>query len=52
MAARTTPWSWYSVPEVLRQKRVRSGLVAEGNLLSESEQLVARFQELVGSALA
>ena len=34
------------------QKGVRSGLVAEGNLLGESEQLVARFQELVGSALS
>src|SRR6266516_1441007 len=34
------------------QKGVRSGIVAEGRLLGESEQLVARFQELVGSALA
>jgi choline monooxygenase len=34
------------------QKGVRSGIVNEGRLLAESEQLVARFQELVGSALA
>jgi choline monooxygenase len=34
------------------QKGVRSGIVEEGLLLGESEQLVARFQELVGSALA
>jgi phenylpropionate dioxygenase-like ring-hydroxylating dioxygenase large terminal subunit len=34
------------------QKGVRSGIVEEGRLLGESEQLVARFQELVGSALA
>ncbi len=34
------------------QKGVRSGIVEEGRLLGESEQLVARFQELVGSAIA
>jgi len=34
------------------QKGVRSGLVGEGRLLGESEQLVARFQELVSSALS
>ena len=34
------------------QKGVRSGMVQEGRLLGESEQLVARFQELVGAALA
>jgi choline monooxygenase len=34
------------------QKGVRSGFVQEGRLLGESEQLVARFQELVGAALA
>ena len=34
------------------QKGVRSGIVEEGRLLGESEQLVARFQGLVGSALA
>jgi choline monooxygenase len=34
------------------QKGVRSGLVDEGRLLGESEQLVARFQELVASALS
>ena len=34
------------------QKGVRSGIVEEGRLLGESEQLVARFQELVGTALA
>jgi choline monooxygenase len=34
------------------QKGVRSGIVEEGRLLGESEQLVARFQELVGSALS
>jgi choline monooxygenase len=34
------------------QKGVRSGLLDEGRLLGESEQLVARFQELVSSALA
>jgi hypothetical protein len=34
------------------QKGVRSGVIQEGRLLGESEQLVARFQELVGSALA
>jgi phenylpropionate dioxygenase-like ring-hydroxylating dioxygenase large terminal subunit len=33
------------------QKGVRSGIVDEGRLLGESEQLVARFQELVGGAL-
>ncbi len=33
------------------QKGVRSGVVQEGRLLGESEQLVARFQELVGAAL-
>jgi hypothetical protein len=31
---------------------VRSGLLEEGRLLGESEQLVARFQELVGGALS
>jgi choline monooxygenase len=34
------------------QKGVRSGMVQEGRLLGESEQLVARFQELVGTALS
>jgi len=34
------------------QKGVRSGIVAEGRLLDESEQLVARFQELVDRALS
>jgi choline monooxygenase len=34
------------------QKGVRSGVLGEGRLLPESEQLVARFQELVGSALS
>ena len=34
------------------QKGVRSGVVQEGRLLGESEQLVARFQELVGAALS
>ena len=34
------------------QKGVRSGIVAEGRLLGESEQLVARFQELVAEAVA
>jgi phenylpropionate dioxygenase-like ring-hydroxylating dioxygenase large terminal subunit len=34
------------------QKGVRSGIVAEGHLLGESEQLVARFQELVTAAVA
>jgi phenylpropionate dioxygenase-like ring-hydroxylating dioxygenase large terminal subunit len=34
------------------QKGVRSGIVQEGRLLGESEQLVARFQELVGTALS
>jgi carnitine monooxygenase subunit len=34
------------------QQGVRSGLVAEGRLLGESEQLVARFQELVAGALS
>ena len=34
------------------QKGVRSGIVEQGRLLGESEQLVARFQELVGTALA
>ena len=34
------------------QQGVRSGLVAEGRLLGESEQLVARFQELVAEAVA
>jgi phenylpropionate dioxygenase-like ring-hydroxylating dioxygenase large terminal subunit len=34
------------------QKGVRSGIVEEGRLLGESEQLVVRFQELVGSALS
>jgi choline monooxygenase len=34
------------------QKGVRSGIVAEGQLLGESEQLVARFQELVTDAVA
>ena len=34
------------------QKGVRSGILEEGHLLGESEQLVARFQELVGSALS
>jgi phenylpropionate dioxygenase-like ring-hydroxylating dioxygenase large terminal subunit len=34
------------------QKGVRSGVVQEGRLLGESEQLVTRFQELVGAALA
>ena len=34
------------------QRGVRSGLVEHGRLLPESEQLVARFQELVRAALA
>jgi len=34
------------------QKGVRSGLLEEGRLLAESEQLVARFQELVLGALS
>jgi phenylpropionate dioxygenase-like ring-hydroxylating dioxygenase large terminal subunit len=34
------------------QRGVRSGVVQEGRLLGESEQLVVRFQELVGAALA
>jgi len=34
------------------QKGVRSGILDEGRLLGESEQLVARFQELVGGALS
>ena len=34
------------------QKGVRSGLIEEGRLLGESEQLVARFQELVGGAIS
>jgi Ring hydroxylating alpha subunit (catalytic domain) len=34
------------------QKGVRSGIVAEGRLLGESEQLVARFQQLVAEAIA
>jgi phenylpropionate dioxygenase-like ring-hydroxylating dioxygenase large terminal subunit len=34
------------------QKGVRSGILAEGRLLGESEQLVTRFQELVGSAIS
>jgi phenylpropionate dioxygenase-like ring-hydroxylating dioxygenase large terminal subunit len=34
------------------QKGVRSGIVAEGRLLGESEQLVARFQQLVAGAVA
>jgi hypothetical protein len=34
------------------QKGVRSGIVAEGQLLGESEQLVARFQQLVAQAVA
>jgi phenylpropionate dioxygenase-like ring-hydroxylating dioxygenase large terminal subunit len=33
------------------QKGVRSGVLEEGRLLGESEQLVARFQELVAGAL-
>ena len=34
------------------QKGVRSGIVEGGRLLGESEQLVARFQELVSAALS
>jgi phenylpropionate dioxygenase-like ring-hydroxylating dioxygenase large terminal subunit len=34
------------------QKGVRSGSLEEGRLLGESEQLVAPFQELVGTALS
>jgi carnitine monooxygenase subunit len=34
------------------QRGVRSGVVQEGRLLGESEQLVVRFQELVSSALS
>jgi phenylpropionate dioxygenase-like ring-hydroxylating dioxygenase large terminal subunit len=34
------------------QKGVSSGILDEGRLLGESEQLVARFQELVGTALS
>jgi choline monooxygenase len=33
------------------QRGVRSGLVAHGRLLPESEQLVARFQQLIRAAL-
>ena len=66
LAPRTLPWSWYSDLDVLRreqvagdralvervQKGVRTGILEEGRLLGESEQLVARFQELVGKALS
>ena len=34
------------------QKGVSSGILDEGRLLDKSEQLVARFQELVGTALS
>jgi len=34
------------------QKGVRSGVLEEGRLLGESEQLVSRFQELVSGALS
>jgi choline monooxygenase len=34
------------------QRGVRSGILSEGRLLSESEQLVARFQRLCAEALA
>ena len=34
------------------QRGVRSGVLAEGRLLSESEQLVAHFQRLCAEALA
>jgi len=34
------------------QKGVRSGLLAEGRLLPESERLLAHFQSLVREALA
>jgi hypothetical protein len=34
------------------QKGVRSGILDEGRLLGESEQLVARFQELVATAVS
>ena len=34
------------------QKGVSSGILDEGRLLGRSEQLVARFQELVGTALS
>jgi choline monooxygenase len=34
------------------QRGIRSGLLPEGNLLSESEQLVAHFQRLCAEALA
>jgi choline monooxygenase len=34
------------------QKGVRSGVIQEGRLLGESEQLVARFQELVSGVLS
>jgi choline monooxygenase len=34
------------------QQGVRSGIVGEGRLLGESEQLVVRFQELVTAAVA
>jgi hypothetical protein len=33
------------------QRGVRSGVLLEGRLLSESEQLVAHFQQLVRVAL-
>jgi hypothetical protein len=33
------------------QRGVRSGVLAEGRLLSQSEQLVARFQRLCAEAL-
>jgi hypothetical protein len=34
------------------QRGVRSGLLTEGRLLSESEQLVVHFQRLCAEALA
>jgi choline monooxygenase len=34
------------------QRGVRSGILTEGRLLSESEQLVAHFQRLCAEALA
>jgi choline monooxygenase len=34
------------------QRGVRSGILSEGRLLSESEQLVAHFQRLCAEALA
>jgi hypothetical protein len=60
-AQATLPWSWYSDPQMLPREQERifrrgwqyvGGLLDGGQLLPQSERLLAHFQELVREAPA